>query len=50
MIWKYQKYVGDTKFHDLFDSKKLFGARTYARARSESSKTYAQKTMIFEFS
>ena len=32
MIWKYQKYVGDTKFYELFDSKKIFGARALPRA------------------
>ena len=44
MIWKYQKYVGDTKFHKLFDSKK-----NLARAL-RIFHHLCQKTMIFEFS
>ena len=49
MIWKYQKYVGDTKFHKLFDSKKIFGARALPRARSEYSTTYAKKPWFLSF-
>ena len=45
MIWKYQKYVGDTKFLKLFDSKKIFGARALRIFYH-----LCQKTMIFEFS
>ena len=44
MIWKYQKYVGDTKFHELFDSKKFL-----ARAHSEYSTTYAKKPWFLSF-
>ena len=32
----YQKYVGDTKFHELFDSNKIFGARALPRARAQN--------------
>ena len=49
MIWKYQKYVGDTKFHELFDSKKIFGARALPRARWEYSTTYAKKPWFLSF-
>ena len=49
MIWKYQKYVGDTKFHELFDSKKIFGAHALPRARSEYSTTYAKKPWFLSF-
>ena len=49
MIWKYQKYVGDTKFHELFDSKKIFGARALSLAL-RIFYHLCQKTMIFEFS
>ena len=50
MIWKYQKYVGDTKFHELFDSKKIFGARAFPRARAQNILPPMPKNMIFEFS
>ena len=44
-VWKYQKYVGDTKFHKLFDSKKICGARALRIFYH-----LCQKIMIFEFS
>ena len=49
MIWKNQKYAGDTKFHKVFDSKKIFGARAFPRARSEYSTTYAKITWFLSF-
>ena len=48
MIWKYQKYVGDTKFHELSILKK-FMARAHFRARSEYSTTYAKKPWFLSF-
>ena len=47
MIWKYQKYVGDTKFHELFDSKKIFGARALPRARAQNILSPMQKNDDF---
>jgi len=44
MIWEYQKYVGDTEFYEVFDSKK-----NLARARSEYSTTYAKKHDFWVF-
>ena len=49
MIWKHPKYVEGRKFYELFDSKKIFGARALPRARSEYSTTYAKKPWFLSF-
>ena len=36
MIWKHPKYVEGRKFYELFDSKKIFGARALPRARAQN--------------
>ena len=50
MIWKYHKYVKDTKFYKLSDFKKIL-AHAHFRARALRIFYHlCQKTMIFVFS